>query len=304
MALSALFVAGIAFIIFNLPSSSQISEFFKKKLPTVNQTVPQNQEGSTQVVAPQESLSETELSQPAELNNPQDAMEVQKSDDEFVRQMMDESQPISSFCSTLPYAKDEKIKITEADQILSSENPNLDKDPRAELFFPLMRSAFRLDAVKDLVTEVQKIREDNGGQLDESFMQKTAFYSKVAVAASQLYSHVGNLEHMMDRGYFHYKLNQLLSKYPQLSQDQRILSFCDKVQEEINRSSDRPVAEEKAEFERLLSELNVNPQEINYNSNYKTKLNVEVQKNSLVMSGGWFNELFDLPVPENKDRQM
>ena len=87
-------------------------------------------------------------------------------------------------------------------------------------------------------------------------------------------------------------MNELVSKRPELLNDDRLLKFCNETENAFNTNQPVEFDQEKKNFERILSELNATAADAKYDPNYKTKFDIVYDGKSLQLNGGWLEEMF------------
>ncbi len=280
--------AVFAFIIYSLPSAKNIGSAFvesksqnkidakNEKLVAVNNLLSNDQTAvkleSSDISSQEQSIKEKKIehSRKALLN------------------LTDPDIPLSDFCLSLKNAKSGSLNATEFNtEVQTSADDVKDSGPRIQALKPLLRTMFREPKMKELILEAQTAVENK----EENFWQKAAFYSKAAMAFQALIANKSELESVSDRSYLFYKMNTLVSVHPELLNDDRLQKFCSDTENAFNTNQPVQFDQEKKNFERILAELNVKPDEIKYDPNYKTKFDFTLDSQSMRMNGGWLEEL-------------
>lgn len=283
-------VAGFtAFIIYHLPSANKLSSAIlnpgqRQNLAMVNDTVKTTQTipEAPPVLNPnaKPTSATTEVTQTQTLNSRAGL------DD-----LVNPNKPLSNFCSSLKNAKVGAMNNQDTNRAFQLSLDEATADPRAQALKPLFRYILRLPAMQDLINEVNTLSQ-TGGQTEESFTQKAAFYGKVVAAFAALNTHKSDFEAIADRSYLFFNLNKVVAQKPELVGDERLKKFCDDAENAFNTNQSVEFEQEKKNFERLLAELNVDQKSIGYNPEYKTAFDIKRTEKSLSLTGGWIEEAF------------
>jgi hypothetical protein len=291
LALGVLFfvcVGGIlAFIIYSLPSAKSIGQAVGGKPTTQVQiekpeTVSTNSNTENQIESPDQSAPVGTQTQKNETQH-----DTQKLNSNDIGFLTDPNIPLSDFCQHLKNAKNRQMTAAEFNTEFQKSFEGGDSDPRIQSMLPLMRTIFREPKMQDLIFDAQAAVENQ----DENFWQKAAFYTKAALAFQALLANKSELEAVSDRSYLFFKMNSLVASRPELMNDGRIQTFCEDTENAFNTNQPVQFENEKKNFERLMAELDIQPSDIGYDSNYKTKLEFVRDDKSIQLKGGWIEEL-------------
>ena len=179
-------------------------------------------------------------------------------------------------------------------------NQSLDekkRDPRIQAVKPMLRYVMRLPQVTDMINDAQAAV----GRNDEGFLQKAEFYKKAFSAFSEMKDHKSDIESVMDRSYLLLNLNNLMAERPELQQDPRIQSYCGNIELSFNQSRPVDFENEKKDFLNFLKELKVEPDEIGFDPDYKSKIDLKFSGQSLTFEGGWLSEIVKTDVDMEAD---
>ncbi len=285
-------VGGIfAFIIYSLPSSKSLSKAFSSKS---NKTEIQSQTAG--VASLDYTLKNSDKSE--KINSSDVSSADQTTSAGFKKKsldyLMDPNIPLSDFCQSLKNAKSGVMKAAEFNsEFQKSTTDDNWSDTRVAAMLPLFRTIFREPKMKDLILEVKSAVENK----EENFWQKAAFYSRAALAFQAMVNNKPELEAVSDRSYLFLKMNDLISKKPELLNNEILQKFCADTESAFNTNQPVLFEQEKKSFERILQELGVNPEEIKYDPNYKTKFVIDFDGKSLQLNGGWLEDLIQSEKP-------
>lgn len=285
-------IAGfIAFILYHLPSGNQLSAAILK--PGQRANIAAVNDSMTVTSATAEPPPVTGTQPPAVAAPPAPASPTTTVQTLNSRAGLDDlvnpSKPLSNFCSSLKNAKTGKMNTQEVNRAFQLSLDEATADPRAQALKPVFRYILRLPAFQDLIATVNAASTK---QEVESLMEKAAFYSKVVAAAAAMRAHKEDFEAISDRSYLFYKLNEVVAQRPEALADERLKKFCDDTESAFNNNVPVQFDQEKKNFERLLSELNVEPSSIGYNPDYKTNFDIQLGEKNLTLKGGWLEESF------------
>ncbi|MES2801242.1 MAG: hypothetical protein V4654_02015 [Bdellovibrionota bacterium] len=281
-------VGFIAFMLYHLPSANVLSSAIlnpgqRQNLALVNDTVQttQNIPEAPSVLNPnaKPSSATTQVTQSQTLNSRAG-----------LEDLTNPNRPLSNFCSSLKNAKVGAMTEQETNKAFQLSLDEATADPRAQALKPLFRYILRIPQMQDLISEVNAAA--NAGQTEESFTQKAAFYAKVVAAFAALNTHKSDFEAIADRSYLYFNLNKAVALKPEIAADERLKKFCDDTENAFNSNLPVEFDQEKNNFERLLTELNVDQQSIGYNPDYKTVFEIKRDEKSMRLDGGWIEEAF------------
>lgn len=294
-----LFLILVVVVFYNLPSARDINKFFKKSPQHIVESQAQSESTIHQIpqqtspVAQPDGVTTTDKEQTHNMNGKQ------------LKSFLDESTPVSEFCHKLNKAKSGPIRIFEdshknLEELKSEEYSDL----RLDALQPLAKTILQKPAMQKLVTTILELEHLDKNQIqdleEEGIFSKAYFYAQAFQAFNELKSNLNEYEDVVDRSYLFLKLNDLIALKPDLQNDQRVQKFCEDTEYLFNSHKPVEFENEKKNFERLIGELGVEPQQIKYNPDYKTTLNVNYSKNSLQMSGGWLTDLVPQPTESTK----
>ncbi|AZZ37004.1 hypothetical protein CIK05_09430 [Bdellovibrio sp. qaytius] len=287
-AVAVISVAGfIAFIVYHLPSrnilSSAIINQGKHGVKAQVAAKPVDTSEPPSVLAP---TTAPTVSATAQVVQEQSTSNSNVGLDDLVNP----NKPLSNFCSSLKNAKAGPMNNKEAGRAFQASLNEATADPRAQALKPLFRYIVRLPQFQDLIAEVNAAAAS--GEAEESFTQKASFYAKVVSAFAAMHSHKSDLEAISDRSYLFYNLNKAVAAKPELANDERLKKFCDDTENAFNTDQAVNIEQEKKNFERLLSELNVEQKSIGYDPNYKTTFEFKRDEKSMRLQGGWIEDAF------------
>lgn len=295
----------VVLVFYYLPSAQDVKRHFQKEKTNLTQTPVKKNAVDVVISQDKNQLAEHNTSESAE-NSPTYDHKNQSSQE--LQKFMDEQTPISEFCGKLNQARSGPLKALniltkskeKTTQLLESDFEEMDdeeafSDLRLEAIMPLAKVVIKKPEMKKLVTMImqsESLDENQKKELEsEGVLDKAHFYAQAYSAYNELKTNIDEYEAVVDRTYLLYKLNDLIALKPDLQNDQRVQKFCEDSEYLFNSYAPVNFNNEKATFERLISELGVDQNQIKYDPNYKTKLDVKFSGNSLQMGGGWLNEL-------------
>ncbi len=211
----------------------------------------------------------------------------------LLEDFIDPNKPLSDFCNYLQYYKNSPFKSNqEVDQALDESVLSENKDPRLQAVKPVFRYMMRLPKLNKLIREAQSA----GPEGEETILKKADFYAKVFTAFQEVQAHQGDLESIIDRTYFYMGLNNLIAAKPELMNDARIHSYCSGVEQSFNQAEVVRFSEEKRQFLNLLSDLNVNPADIQFDPAYKSQIEFKLNPSNIGLEGkSWLEQIFKNP---------
>ncbi|MBC7742087.1 MAG: hypothetical protein H7061_07815 [Bdellovibrionaceae bacterium] len=294
MAVATLVAITLVVIFVKLPSVASIGQALGKKKPVTSTAAPRRPEVTARADSadPSAAVPAGDLPHAA----PPATTEEQKAAKQaMLTDILSNDKPLSDFCRSLKNAN--ANSFTSNDQIdaaLLESSLNEDKDPRIQALKPTFRYIMRLPKMNELLRQAE-IASETG---DESLFEKADFYAKAFAAFSEIKDHKGDLEALMDRSYFYVKLNKLVAERPELFNDARVQNYCGNVELAFNQSQNVSLDRERTEFLGLLRDLNVSPDSVGYDPNYKTQIEFEMSARNISLNGNsWLNEIFKAEAP-------
>lgn len=282
----------LGFIFYRLPSAKSLSKVVQKNVTSSTkdeffQPVP---------VAPPAKLKEStpaSISSTTEADSAADAALGEK----VFRDLTAPENPLSNFCGSLKNAKTGEFSQDGfEDAFLNSVDPET-QDPRIQAAKPLFRYILRLPKMNQFVSEI----EQAANKKDQGLLDKAQFYASAFSAFSEMKHHQTDLESVLDRGYIFIGLNNLVAKKPELLNDPKVQSFCDNTEALFNQSTPVDFDREKIDFLNLVKESGLRPQDIAFDPQYKSKVDLRLDGNALTLDGGWLEDLIkeDQTIPSD-----
>ncbi len=286
-------VVAVAFYVFQkLPSASVIGEALKPAPATVAEprTLEQEVAESNEVGEMAVASDDASIADDSEIENSQikEAM---------IADMISPQKPLSDFCSSLKNAKSGPFEQEEFGEAFDHSLDEDTRDPRIQAVKPMLRYVMRLPKVTDLITEAQAAV----GRNDEGFLKKAEFYQKAFSAFTEMTAHKSDIESVMDRSYLLLGLNNLMAAKPDLLKDSRVQNYCGGIELSFNQARPVDFDNEKKEFLNFLSDLKVEPKEIGFNPNYKSKIDLKFTAQTLTFEGGWLSDIVKNDVEMEAD---
>jgi hypothetical protein len=284
----AIIVVGV---IYFLPSLSKVAQLFLSKPQVTEISVPEMVQDTDTVTASDDPTVVAPAVAEANVNSNL-APPVEDSDSQVIedpsRALLDPNTPLSEFCDNLKNARSSGgFSPAEFNASLrASFNPS-QADPRVQAMKPLLKALFRQPEVAELIALAQVAQQEG----EENFWQKANFYAQAARAFQGIMSQRDDFEAIADRSYLLLKLNDLVVKQPQALGHAAVQKFCETTERAFNEAEPVQWDLEKKDFEGLLSEVGVSAQDIGYDPNYKTRFQVQLQGNQLILRGGWLDEV-------------
>ncbi|MFZ3229481.1 MAG: hypothetical protein WA160_04700 [Pseudobdellovibrio sp.] len=271
----------VAFIFYKLPSAHDLSSGMRQSTKKINHS--------------EASLNNTEVKssvdssvQPAE--SAADSGEEKASlQTKILKDLTDSDKPLSNFCASLKNASSEVFTTEGFAKAFEKSADSENADPRIQAMKPFFRYILKLPSMKQLISEVEDAKTSR--TLD-SVYNKARFYSLAYTAMGEMKDHHVDIESVLDRAYLLIELNNLVALRPELLNDSKVQNFCNSTETLFNQSVAVDFVNEKKDFQMLLANLEVKPSEIAFDENYKTKLDMGIKSQALVVNGGWIEDLF------------
>lgn len=280
-------IAGVGFyVIRQLPSIASMAKALVPRATTVATTEPV----TTMASIDDSAASKETTTVPA-------STEVSQVGADILDDLISPEKPMSDFCSSLKNAKDGVFEENEFGDAFNRSAQEGKKDPRIQAAKPLLRFVMRLPKMSEMVQEAQAAVDRN----DEGFLKKAEFYAKAFSAFNEMNEHKPELEALMDRGYLFLNLNKLLAKKPELASDPRIQSYCSGVEQSFNQFRPVDFDNEKNDFLRFLDDVGVKPEDIGFDTEYKSEIDFSFSGQSLTFQGGWLSDLVQSDVEMETD---
>lgn len=291
----------VGVIFYHLPSAQEIGNFFKKEIPPINQPQIKNQNSAVGSASDVTNEQATEEHNNSDVNQERKIINKNLSTAEL-KKFLDKDTPVSDFCDKLSFARSGPMKVfsVQNDQEAKKLSDEDMSDLRIDAIMPLAKMILKKPEMQKLtamILQSENLNEEQKQELaSQGILDKAHFYAQIYSTYVELKNNLKEYESVVDRTYLFYKLNDLIALKPDLQNDERVQKFCDENEYLFNSYTPVEFDHEKASFERLISELGVSQEQIKYDPNYKTSLDIKFSANSLQMSGGWLNEV----VPTKK----
>ncbi len=285
-------VIALGFYIFNkLPSASTIGEAIKPQTKLVSpKTFEQEVQAANEVGDLAAASDDASLANDTESEN----SEIKEA---MIADMLSPLKPLSDFCSSLKNAKSGPFEHQEFGEAFNQSLDEKTRDPRIQAVKPMLRYVMRLPKVTDMITEAQAAV----GRHDEGFLKKAEFYQKAFSAFTEMKEHKSDIESVMDRSYLLLGINNLMAEKPELLQDPRVQSYCGGVELSFNQSRPVDFENEKKDFLNFLNEMKVEPDEIGFDKDYKSNIDLKLTGQSLTFEGGWLSDIVKSDVDMEAD---
>lgn len=283
--LCLVFLAAFFWLIFLLPSASQIKSSFNTS-KGVSQAQDHHTIGHKTGDASSREAPLKSDNSPQELGPSKSANSLEE-----LEMLMDEGKPLSEACRTLRSMNvKQTVKMSSGEFGQRFQDSMLDKssDPLMESFKPILKYTLQQPYMKDVVKAVM---DTQPGEQD-SLMGKKDFYYTIYKAYGEMMSNQKGMESILDRNYLTMMFGRLLEIRPELATDPQVLEYCEAIESKLNEGGISNFVEEKKAFLDFLYEVQVDPKQIGFDSNYQTKLQIEFGKNGLHFKGGWLDEVF------------
>lgn len=301
-ALILIVIGFLALVVHQLPSIKSVGEVINTAENTKTQVAPVPKPEARDVSVSQDAIaSDIESVSPSQSTSAETTANTTL-DSKGLDILMDESRPLSQFCKSLKNARAGSMDLREFGTEFKKTIANVeDADPRIEAILPMFRYMFRTPSFKDLIYAAKDAQQNN----EDDYFDKASFYGKVLLAVEDLRSKKTDFELLADRGYLMLKMNDLIARRPELATDQRLIGFCDQTENAFNALEPVQLEQEKKNFERVLSEMQVDAKDIGYNPDYKTQFALNFDKSTIQLRGGWLEDVFKDPeLKEKLDQQV
>lgn len=274
----------IGFAFYKLPSAQSISKVVKQSMP--KPPLSGDSSAEPKVAPSASSVAAAAVDNKDDSDDDEDA-ETAELNEKVFRDLTAPENPLSNFCGSLKNAKTGVFSEQSFNQaFLDSIEPDK-QDPRIQAAKPLFRYILRLPKMNQFVAEVEAAVEKD----DQGILDKAQFYASAYSAFSEMKEHQVDLESVLDRGYLFIGLNNLIAKKPELVNDPKVQSFCNNTENLFNQSSPVDFDREKKDFLSLLHDSGVQPNDISFNPNYKTKVDLNLDGKALTLQGGWLEDI-------------
>jgi hypothetical protein len=291
----AFVITGLVYLFIKLPSVNVIGDAFRNRSnkPLVAEEKLQSSESNPRV-----ENSSADFSQAVNLEKKAvDSSDAQTLSYSFLEDIISTQKPMSDFCASLKNAKFGQFNQKEFDVAFNRSLSIETQDPRVQAVKPILRYMMRLPKMTEMIGEAEAAVE----RKDESFLKKAEFYSKALSAFSEMKTHRGDIESVMDRSYLLLGLNNLVAHKPDMINDSRLQNYCTNIEISFNQVSPVDYDQEKNDFLDFLSDLNVKPEEIGFNQNYKSTINFHFSGQTMTFEGGWLSDLVKSDVELETD---
>jgi hypothetical protein len=288
----------LAFLFFlKLPSPAEIGQsLVRSKAPAESEPPKLVTPTATvnEVQVPEAASEDAEAPWPKSVKDETNLNVKNERDLQVLTDLTDPEQPKSQVCDQLGsvdlvpdnFKYDKKTFAENFRQTLFNERQ--EKDPLLLGMVAPIRHFLQQPKMRELlqiITDAQK-----SGQ-DFSLTEKATFYAKLVGVYREMNQSKKTAEILMDRGYHLMMLTRALKKNPSLVSDFQVHEYCQKIEKAANQGAPFNWSAEKEEFQGLMQGLNVDLNEIDYDANYKTQLEVKQSEKGVHFQGGWIDAL-------------
>lgn len=215
-----------------------------------------------------------------------------------LEEFINPNKPLIQFCENLSSATSssfwDKGTGTQFGQYMSEHMLDEKKDPYLETILPALKYAMRGEQMGKLFDMVKMADE----RKEEGFFDKAEFYTQMAFAVNEVRSRKEKTEQLVDRTYLLFTLANAVKKKPELLSDPGTLDFCNRVQRSILEEGSDDIEANKRSLDDFLHFAGLKNEDVDYDPNYKTALQISSSNNSIQFSGGWIDKYIEDPVPE------
>ncbi len=278
--LGLLLIGSFFFAVNALPSQSELGAMLKKPAakpavaPSVNQQV--------QDTGAQPPVEETEAELEPYIPSTQGKAETSPETMEKIKAFISEDPKDIRVCSNLMKAKAKKKEDVNIVNIFGDENR---EDPFFEAIRVPIKAIFQDPSVVELFSEVETLTTNQEATKETgSLLSKAAFYAKAAKTAAQLYQQKSYFEQLGDRAEHLSVLSKLAALKPEMANDSRVYDYCLSVENSLKFNEEASVKEERSALLQLLTELGVQPSELDFKPESFNKFAIKLDQNNLEFS--------------------
>lgn len=173
-----------------------------------------------------------------------------------------------------------------------------EQDVAIETGAPFLRYFFRAPGVDYLVDTLLKIPENATEEQLSEIVQKAEMLANMYKAYNYLKSNKEELNSVVQRSHDLNVLVKAAAAKPEIADDPAVQSFCQQMEDNLNKLGPYNAEEQKQEIGKLLETYHIEPKSIDYDPNYKASVDITMGDNSLTMNDKWITEFFAEDIKE------
>ena len=259
--------------VYKLPDPVAIKQKLKNEEPPVFE--PQN-EIQEEVAQEIETLADSISEDPIEETETKE----RERQDLAIRELINEEYEDIRICENLGKNSAQEINFETLKKAIDSSDR---EDPVVEAVRVPLKYIFQSKPVKELFEEIEAVDEgkDLNGKERTSYLEKIGFYATAANKVREMYSQKAEYEEVGDRGYHLYVITQLVNKKPELAHDKNLMNFCNQLEGSVATKSKTDIDEERKELLKLIDYSGLQPKDLNFNPEIRTKFHVNLDKKGI-----------------------
>ncbi len=224
---------------------------------------------------------------------------MQKNPQEIIlEEFINSHKPLIQFCENLASTESssfwDKGTGTQFGQYMADHMLDEKKDPYLETILPALKYAMRGEQMSKLFELVKSADEGK----EEGFFDKAEFYTQMAFAVNEVRARKEKTEQLVDRTYLLFTLANAVKKKPELINEAGTLDFCNRIQRSILEEGGDDIEAGKRSLDDFLHFAGLKNEDVDYDPNYKTSLQISSSNNSIQFSGGWIDKYIAEPAQE------
>jgi hypothetical protein len=177
---------------------------------------------------------------------------------------------------------EQKISLEKIVEV-AGQNPD---DPFANAVFAPVRYALRLPKAQSFFDEVRAAEEKG----EQNLTQKASFYTKGFLAYNEIQSSKKMINDVSNHAYYLFLMSQAIRKNPQIYKNPEVLDYCHQIQENLKQSTPFDFEKAAPEMLKFLEYAHVTPEEVGFDSSFKSEMNVEFTSHHFSIGFGWLGK--------------
>lgn len=270
-------------VIYNLPSPAEVAETISPKPHVGIQKNPISttfQAESTSSTVPSKT-NDTQLN--LKTQSTESKSKTQQSGLSFLDEMLSEEPNDLQVCDNLGITKyfSNDLK-NNMEMVFSSESRG---DSVFETIRYPIRKIIQEPQLSSLMKELRELQiSDLDQQEKKGFLNKIGFYSRMVVAAAQLYQNKESYEYIANRAAHLGILAKMAALKPDMAQDANLNQFCRQLENSIKDQQKVDLAAERLEIRKLIAASGLSYKQLDFDPDHFIKFSVKSSDNRFEFS--------------------
>lgn len=162
------------------------------------------------------------------------------------------------------------------------------RDPLSETAAPIFRQIFRTPGMQQLVEMIVQAETNK----DDGLLKKAEFYYQIYKAGTALRENVDEMNQVLQQSYNMHNLMKAVALKPEIAKSPDTLHFCEEMEKALNTGANVDPEYGAKEMQSFLSSHGINPTDIGYDPNYRSKIELNISNTQVSLNDSWIAQIF------------